>query len=92
MTPQTTILSLSTLFSTTVVRPSVQTVPGKIGEASPADYTHWKATRLIGRTRTKWRDYTPDLAWPRLGVEPVELSEVAENRQVYQDILELLPP
>jgi len=27
-------------------------------------------------------DYISDLAWSRLGVEPAELSEIAENREV----------
>jgi len=32
-----------------------------------------------------------DLAWSRLDVEPVELSEVAENHEVFRDILGLQP-
>jgi len=35
--------------------------------------------RPRGLPRTRWHDYTPDLAWSRLSVEPVELSEVAES-------------
>jgi len=34
--------------------------------------------RARGRPRTRWSDYICDLAWPRLGVEPAELPEIAE--------------
>ena len=30
-----------------------------------------------GGPRTRWSDYISDLAWPRLGVEPAELSVIA---------------
>jgi len=32
-----------------------------------------------GRKRIRWCDYLSDFAWPRLGVEPAELLEIAEN-------------
>ena len=48
--------------------------------------------RPKGRPRTRWCDYISDLAWSRLGVEPAELSEVAENRDVFRELLGLLPP
>jgi len=35
---------------------------------------------------------TPTLLLPRLYVETEELSEVAENREVFRDLLRLLPP
>jgi len=42
--------------------------------------------------RHKGRDCISDLAWSRLGVEPAELSEIAVDREVFQDLLGLLPP
>jgi len=44
-----------------------------------------------GRQRTKWRDYNSDLAWSRICVESAEMSEVAENHEVFQILLGLLP-
>jgi len=41
--------------------------------------------------RTRWLDYITDLAWSRLGVEPAELSELADDREVLQVLLGLLP-
>jgi len=46
---------------------------------------------LRGQPRTRWRVNISDLAWSRLGVEPAELSEVAENRDVFRDLELLLP-
>jgi len=39
-----------------------------------------------------WRDYTFDLSWSRLGVEPAELSEIAVDREVFRILLGLLTP
>ena len=44
-----------------------------------------------GRPRTRWRDYTSDLAWSRLVVEPAELSEIAGDPAVFRALLRLLP-
>jgi len=41
--------------------------------------------------RTRWSDYISDLARPRFGVELVELSEVAVDRDVFR-VPGLLPP
>ena len=65
--------------------------PGEVREANPAIAIP-TGKRPRGRPRsTKWRDYTSDLVWPRLGVEPAELSEIAENREAFQLPLGLLP-
>ena len=37
------------------------------------------AKRPISRPRTWWCDYISNIAWSRLGVEPVELSGVSKN-------------
>jgi len=36
--------------------------------------------------RTRWRDHISDLAWFRLGVEPVKLSEIAVDCEVVRYI------
>jgi len=59
-----------------------QNVPGKIGEARPAGYTHRKAAQRPTKNQVE-RFYISRLAWSRLGVEPEELSEVVENRGVF---------
>jgi len=38
------------------------------------------------------RDYISEFGRSRLGVEPVELPEIAENREVFRLLLGLLPP
>jgi len=54
--------------------------PGKIIiEASPAGYTPEKAAQRCSRTR--WSDCVSDLAWPRLGVESAELSEIVVDHE-----------
>ena len=53
-------------------------------------YTTGKRPRC--RPRTRWRDCISDLAWSRLGVEPVELSEIAVDCEVFRVFLRLLPP
>jgi len=44
------------------------------------------------RLRIRWSDYTCDLAWFRLGVEPAELSETAVNREAFRVLQGLLFP
>jgi len=36
-------------------------------------------------------DYISDLVWSRLCVEPAEILEVAENPNVFRDLLVMLP-
>jgi len=59
----------------------VQNIPEMIAEVGPASYTHGKAAQRP----------ISDLAWSRLDVEPAELSEIAENREVVRSLLRLLP-
>ena len=56
----------------------------RLDEASPANYTR-------GRPRAKWRDYISELAWSRRGVNPAELSEIVENREVFPFLQRVLP-
>jgi len=37
-----------------LVRPCVHNVPGKIGEASPAGYTHGKAAQRLPKDQMEW--------------------------------------
>jgi len=62
-----------------LVRPSVQNAPGKIGETSPAGYTHGKAAKRSPKTR--WSDDIAGLAWSCLGKEPAELSKIAVGHE-----------
>jgi len=41
---------------------------------------------------SRWSDYISDHVWLRLGVEPAELSEIAENRKEFWVLLGLLTP
>jgi len=43
------------------------------------------------RPRTRWNGYISDPPWFCLGVESAELSEIAENYEVYRVLLGLLP-
>jgi len=72
-----------------MVRPRVQNPKRMIGGASPADYPPTEK-QPRGRPRTRWCDYISDLAWSQIHVEPAELSEIAENREVFRYLL--LPP
>jgi len=51
-----------------------------------------KGKRSVGRPGTCWKDYTEDLGWNRLGLQPCEMLEVVADRDVWQLNLELLPP
>jgi len=44
------------------------------------------------RGHPRWRDYISDLVWYRLGVEPVEVSEITVDREVFGVLLGLLLP
>jgi len=48
--------------------------------------------RFRGHPRPRFGNYISDLAWSRLGVEQVELSEIAADREEFQVLLGLLPP
>jgi len=48
--------------------------------------------RLRCRPRTRWSDYISDLAWPSFGVEPTELYEIADSREVFRVLLGLVLP
>jgi len=48
--------------------------------------------RPKGRPRTRWRDDISYFAWPRLDVEPGELSKIAVDREVFRVLLRLVPP
>jgi len=57
----------------------------KFGKPSLVDYDHRKTTHTVGWPRTRWDDCIS--AWSRLGMEPAELSEAAENCEVFRDHL-----
>jgi len=65
-------------------------VPGKNGKQALRATVYTTGKRPRGRPRTRWRDYTSDLAWSRLGVDPAELSEIAVDREVFRVLLGLL--
>jgi len=44
-------------------------------------YTHEKTAQKL--TKNRWCDYISELAWSRLSVQPVELSEIAEDRELF---------
>jgi len=68
---------------------SVQNIPGKIGDPSPAGSS--TRERLRVRPRTRWSDYISDLAWSRLGVETAEPSDIAVDLEVCRVLLGLVP-
>ena len=76
-------------ISVTLVQLSYQNVPGKAGGICPMAAPTGKLPK--GRTRTRWNDHISNLDWSHLGVEPAELSEIAENRGVFRVLLGLLP-
>jgi len=41
----------------------------------------------ISHQRTKWSDNITGFAWPRLGMEPTELSEISVDRKVFRVVL-----
>ena len=51
-----------------------------------------KWPKCLSEKKTEWGDWISDIACPRLGVEPAELSEIAENRRGISSPPRLLPP
>jgi len=49
------------------------------------------AKRPRCRPRPRWSNSISDFAWPRLGVESSEPSEIAVDREVFQVLLWMLP-
>ena len=48
--------------------------------------------RPRGRPRARWKDYIFTLARERLGILQKEVDDVAQEREVWSSLLELLPP
>ena len=48
--------------------------------------------RPRGRPRPRWIDYISTLALDRLGIPPSELVNLAQEREVWVPLLEMLPP
>ena len=48
--------------------------------------------KLVGRPRTRWTNYIVDLGWTRLGLQPSEIIDAMEDREVWRLNLKLLPP
>ena len=46
----------------------------------------------IDRPRPRWSDCISGPAWSRVGVDPVKLFEIVVDREVFQVLLEMLPP
>ena len=65
----------------TMVRPCDQTVPGILAIRILLDIFVEKRTR--DRSSTELCDYNSEQAWCCLYVEPAELSQVVDNREVY---------
>ena len=70
--------------------PYVQKSPTNIEEAR-ALLAAPNGKRPGRRPKPRWGDYTSELAWSRLGVEPSELSEIVVDREVFPVLLVLLP-
>ena len=73
-----------------LLRPYVQKSPTNIEEAR-ALLAAPNRKRPRRRPKPRWGDYTSELAWSRLGVEPSELSEIVVDRDVFPVLLVLLP-
>jgi len=74
-----------------VGRPRDHIAPEKIVKARPAGNNQQKVAYRSTK-KQMWCKYISNIAWSRLGVEPAELSEIAENRNVFRVVLELLSP
>ena len=60
--------------------------------APPSKWRPWHAPCLAYPIYATGSNYISDLAWSRLGVETVELSEIAVDHEVFRVLLGLLPP
>ena len=47
--------------------------------------------RSVGRSRTRWTNYTDDLGWNHLGLHPNKKMDVMEDCEMWRLNLELLP-
>ena len=72
----------------TLIRAYVPNVPGKIGEASPAGYTNWKAAQSAFKDQTAWLHLRP--CWPAFAWSQ-QNPEILADREIFQVLLELLP-
>ena len=48
--------------------------------------------RPVGRPRTGLTNYIENLGWNCLGLQPIEMMDVMEDREVWRLNLKLLPP
>ena len=76
-------------LSSTWVRSRDENVPGKIGKAGPAGYTHWKVAAKSTEDQVAWRHL--GIAWYRLGVDPAEFSDLVKKCEVFRVFLKMLP-
>ena len=64
--PECRTISPNRENTTTLVRPCIQNAPRKTGEASPAGYTHGKATQMPSKDQVEWLHLRPTLLGPVL--------------------------
>ena len=76
-------------ITATLVRPDIQNATRKTGEKVLLAKPTGKCPR--GLPRPRWSDGISDIVWSHLGVEPIELSEISVDCEVFQ-VLGLLPP
>ena len=69
-----------------LVRMPPKRLPRKVLDARPT------GRRPRGRPKTRWKDYISTLAEERLGIPPEEVDNVAQEREHWKSLLELLPP
>jgi len=55
-------------------------------------WTHPTGRRPQGKPRIRWRDYIFHLPWLSLRIPQEELESVAEERDVWVSLLDLLSP
>ena len=74
---------------TTLVGSRVHNVPRNTGEARPYSYTYGKGAQSSYEVKVALLNLQTDLYL--LGAEPAKQWKIAENRDVFQDLLGLLP-
>jgi len=62
-----------------------------LGKASQKSFT-CESKRPVAWPHTRWEDYTEDLGWKRLELQPSEMLEVVADLDEWRLNLELLPP